>query len=251
MYVSITTLKENGWKAIKDRYWEALLADFLNSTITSTVVGIISGIISTISVLVLNFAIFGSVIAFDSDNTALGILGVIISVIVYLLFFVVIYATILLTIAFIQEPMNVGKYKYYLNNRTGSAQLNDIFFGVTSNYKNIAKVSFFKYLSVLLWSLLFMIPGIIKQYEYVMVPYILAENPDMDSKEAMALSSRLMDGHKFDFFIFTLSFIGWFLLASFTGGIGTLFLMPYFNASITEYYEYVKAASSVNTEIPQ
>ena len=90
-----------------------------------------------------------------------------------------------------------------------------------------------------LWTLLFIIPGIIASYRYAMAPYIMAENPDMRPREALRASSDLMDGHKWELFCLGFSFIGWSFLSILTLGIGGLWLNPYINASYTAFYRHI------------
>lgn len=87
-----------------------------------------------------------------------------------------------------------------------------------------------------LWSLLFIVPGIIASYRYALAPYLMAENPDMDVMEAIARSKELMDGNKGRLFCLELSFIGWSLLCVLTLGIGYLWLAPYQNAAEAAFY---------------
>lgn len=91
-------------------------------------------------------------------------------------------------------------------------------------------------LKILLWSLLLIVPGIIAAYRYAMAPYLLAEHPDLTATEAIEQSKQLMDGHKARLFCLHLSFIGWYLLAALTGGIGYFFLAPYVKAAETGFY---------------
>ncbi len=98
------------------------------------------------------------------------------------------------------------------------------------------------YILVFLWSLLFLIPGIIKTYSYAMTPYILHENPDLTASEAIHRSRMMMKGHKFDLFWLQLSFIGWFFLSLFTCGIGFLWLQPYYYTAQAAFYEEVKSS---------
>ena len=96
-------------------------------------------------------------------------------------------------------------------------------------------------LFISLWSLLLIIPGIIKSYEYLMVPYILAENPQMDRKEIFEISRRMMDGEKMNAFLLDLSFLGWIFLTVLTCGVaGILYVQPYMMATRTELYIYNK-----------
>ena len=96
---------------------------------------------------------------------------------------------------------------------------------------------FLRNLYVALWSLLFVIPGIVKGYAYAMTPFIMAENPDMSASEAISASVELMDGHKGELFTLDLTFIGWSLLAALTCNIGHLALNPYINAAYAAFYK--------------
>ena len=96
--------------------------------------------------------------------------------------------------------------------------------------------SLLRTLYIILWSLLFVIPGIVKGYSYAMTPFIMADNPEMTAKEAIAASCELMDGYKGDLFMLGLTFIGWDILAMLTLGIGNLWLNPYKNAAYAVFY---------------
>ena len=100
---------------------------------------------------------------------------------------------------------------------------------------------FLRSLYVFLWSLLFVIPGIMKEYSYAMTPFILAENPGMSASQAIRLSEDLMDGYKSDLFILDLSFIGWDLLAVLTLNLGHIALNPYKNAAYAAFYRQIQA----------
>lgn len=91
-----------------------------------------------------------------------------------------------------------------------------------------------------LWSLLLIIPGIIKFYAYSMTPYILIDNPELSANQAINLSRDMMKGHKFDLFYLQLSFIGWAFLSVFTLGIGLLWLMPYMMTAQAAFYQDVR-----------
>lgn len=92
----------------------------------------------------------------------------------------------------------------------------------------------------MLWSLLLLIPGLIKSYAYRLTPYILNDKPEIGFKEASSLSDEMMKGHKFDLFWLDLSFIGWMLLGILTLGIGYLWLQPYMLTASAAFYEDVK-----------
>lgn len=94
-------------------------------------------------------------------------------------------------------------------------------------------------LFVMLWTLLFIIPGIIAAYRYAMAPFILLENPDMKASQALKASSEMMQGHKWQLFCLEISFIGWSILCLFTLGIGALWLNPYVNAAHAAFYREI------------
>lgn len=93
---------------------------------------------------------------------------------------------------------------------------------------------------VMLWSLLFFIPGFVKAYSYSMAPYILAENQNMTASEAINESRRIMNGHKMDLFVLELSFIPWFLLGAITFGIAFIYVAPYMDMTKVNFYNKIK-----------
>lgn len=93
----------------------------------------------------------------------------------------------------------------------------------------------------MLWALLLIVPGVIKGFSYVMTPFILRDEPDMKNNAAIEKSMAMMKGHKMQFFLLELSFIGWGLLSCLTLGIGFLFLLPYMYTAYAAFYEDVKA----------
>ena len=96
-------------------------------------------------------------------------------------------------------------------------------------------------IKVFLWSLLLIIPGIIKEFSYAMTPYILEDDPDLSVLQAIKKSKAMMKGHKFDLFYLWLSFIGWILLSVLTLGIGLIWLSPYIAAATAEFYQDVRS----------
>lgn len=102
------------------------------------------------------------------------------------------------------------------------------------------KTTFLVGLFTTLWSLLFVVPGIIKALSYSQAMYIVAENPEVDAMEAINRSKKMMDGHKMDLFVLQLSFIGWALLGMLTFGILYIWLIPYMNATMANFYNSIK-----------
>ncbi|MBR3152811.1 MAG: DUF975 family protein [Clostridia bacterium] len=91
-----------------------------------------------------------------------------------------------------------------------------------------------------LWTLLLIIPGIVKGLAYSMSTYILADNPDMTASECIAKSCEIMNGHKMDLFILHLSFIPWYFLCGITFGIAYIYVAPYMSATVANFYNSIK-----------
>ena len=116
-------------------------------------------------------------------------------------------------------------------------------FGYFPYWRNLVLTKFRVAIKVFLWSLLLFIPGIIASYTYALVPYLLAENPNLSPEEAMERSRFLMDGNRMRLFCLHISFIGWDILATLTFGIGHLWLRPYKEAANAAFYRDRLAAS--------
>ena len=117
----------------------------------------------------------------------------------------------------------------------GSCDVSDVTYGYR-NLKLAWGVYWRQALFTYLWSLLFIIPGIIKMFSYSQAMYIAIDNPDMTAKECMKKSIEMMNGHKFEYFIMGLSFYGWTLLLVPTLGIISVWLIPYMQASYAGFY---------------
>ena len=109
-------------------------------------------------------------------------------------------------LSLIVNPLTVGIQRFYIRSCRERTAPGEIMFGFSRSYKNIVKIMFLKNLYIILWSMLFIIPGIIKAYEYRMIPYILAENPDISAKEAFALSKKMMNNERNCTFLISVSF---------------------------------------------
>ena len=102
---------------------------------------------------------------------------------------------------------------------------------------------------VALWTLLLIIPGIIKSLSYSMSYYILIDNPDISANDARKQSMQMMDGHKWRLFCLNLSFIGWILLSLLTFGILLFWVMPYMEVARVEFYQSL-LATDTNESVP-
>lgn len=140
-------------------------------------------------------------------------------------------------------PLTVGSYSAFRS----------LFHGQTENFvQNAFRVGFNNWVHnvggmllttvyVCLWTICLIVPGIIKGISYAMTPFILVEKPELSANEAIELSMKMMDGHKMEFFLLWLSFIGWCVLGLLTLCIGYLWLVPYIYTTTVAFYEDVKA----------
>jgi len=146
---------------------------------------------------------------------------------------------------FLLNPIEVGGKRFYVKaaerEEAEISHLIDAFKDGT--YKNIAVSLFFRDLYIFLWSLLFIIPGVVKSYAYRMTPYILADNPNMEYSRALELSNQMTMGQKWNIFVLDLSFIGWRILGTLAFGLGNLFVNPYVDATNGELYLVLRANS--------
>ncbi|MGP1349054.1 MAG: DUF975 family protein [Stomatobaculum sp.] len=149
---------------------------------------------------------------------------------------------LLLLNVFVASAFEVGIRRFFVKNAEERAGFSSIFSGFTGgNYFHIVVTLLIRNLKLLLWTLLLIIPGIIKSYEYMMVPYLMGEHPEMSRRELFRQSREMMDGNKFDAFVLDLSFIGWILLSALSGGLVAVFWMnPYQAATAAELYRALR-----------
>ena len=200
------------------------------------------GIIETIKANVNNliksekyvFRFWDAIESFGIKETGLGIALIIIAIVA------IIY------IILIAEALRVAGRKYFLEARnTENAKIGvmgEIF--KKGNWKNVAITMLLKNIYNLLWYFT-IVGGFIKSYEYRMIPYILADNPKVNRKEAFELSKKMMKGNKWKTFVLDLSFLLWNILSFFTFGIlNILYVNPYRAATVTELYITLKETAS-------
>ena len=142
---------------------------------------------------------------------------------------------------FVFNPLEIGCKRFFAKNLKEDAQMREICYAFDNGYKNGVKTMFFRDLYTFLWMLLSIIPGIIKSYEYQMIPYILAENPEISRNEAFQLSKDMMYGNKWKSFVLDLSFLGWEILNICTFGIlGIFYVNAYEDQTEAALYETIK-----------
>ncbi|MBO4749334.1 MAG: DUF975 family protein [Lachnospiraceae bacterium] len=176
--------------------------------------------------------------AYSLFKGAFGLAGGVIGLFLLTVIAVIFVVAIALRV-FLFNPLEMGGRKFFLENalekKDGIGSFLDAF--KSGYYGNVVVTMLVKDVKVFLWTLLLIIPGIVKAYEYRMVPYILAEHPELGYSETLRMSSEMMDGQKWNAFVLDLSFIGWEILSAFTCGILSIFWVnPYEYATQAELY---------------
>ena len=181
------------------------------------------------------YKIWDAIELFIMNQNLLGVAYVLIAIIA------------ILYIILLAEPLLVAERRYFIiaseKENTKMGVMKEIF--KRKNWSNVAVIMFFKSFYNFLWYLT-IIGGIIKTYEYRMIPYLLAENPDMNKKEVFARSKQMMKGNKWKTFILDLSFILWEILSTITFGLlDILYVNPYKIATSVELYKTLKENNNV------
>lgn len=208
-------IKAIGKDRFKANYWPCVLAVLL----VMLVIGVISGV----------FTLPGTISAVNSGDPeeAGGGLSSIGNLIILI----------------ISGPLEIGLCYFFVMNVLGREGITATtpFTAAFTNFGRKLGGYLWMGLFTFLWSLLFFIPGIIKAFSYAMTPYILADCPNVPAKDALKLSMRIMKGHKWQLFVFELSFLGWELLSALTAGLLDLFyVQPYMQSALATYYLEVR-----------
>ena len=224
-------VKEQAKQIMKRNYWKMFVVTLLASILT----GEKTTIIERVQDFTSNNLSYDSQPIFYSSNFEL---------IFYSFISIASILGILYTI-FIGNVIVVGKNGYFIKNHDENPGLGEIFKGFKGNYLNVVKIMFLMDLKTLLWLLLLIVPGVIKAYEYSMIPYLLAENPNLSADEAFSLSKQMTTRQKMDLFVLDLSFLGWIILGLICCGIGILFVLPYPEATRAEVYLNLKESVEI------
>lgn len=240
--------KERGKEIIKANFWILVLASFVANLLggqssfnSSGGGGVSTGGSSG------NIETYYDVETGEINESAVDAL--VVAFTAFTVVFIVILAIGILYSIFVGGIMQVGKKKIFLENvDQPNTDFALVFSGFTGGkYMQRVKVMFAYNLRIWLWTLLFIIPGVIAAYKYYLVPYIVADNPDIDPKRALELSKEMTDGHKFDIFVMELSFYGWMLLSGCcTCGILGFWVNPYMEASFAVMYTEMKNHAITN-----
>ena len=219
-------LRQKAWDALKGRYWWTVLVALV-AWFFGAVVPVSSSSAASTS---------------DAQNQAHDTLMIQIEgapTWVKIAVFAILLCLIVLAITMwiLSHPVKLGYARFNMDLFTDveKPQMNLLFSRVNITWKAVW-LGIYKGLKVFLWSLLFIVPGIIAALSYSQSEYILAENPDMKVKDVVSKSKELMDGNKWKYFCFDLSYIGWDILAAFVPVVGPVLLTPYVEAGKAGYY---------------
>ena len=245
-------LKERGKINFKRFYWKSVIVCIITLILTSSVNGGVSSRVRDESYNYNDYSYDENYNYNDIeeyDDNFLGDIGERVKEIASTGFFYV-FSGLMLIIGIIGiiikllivYPIEIGKNNYFMGIRQEERSLDNLICIYKSGYlKNTIITMFLKGLFQSLWSLLFIIPGIIKTYEYRMIPYILSENPSLSRQRAFEISKDMMRGNKWNTFVLDLSFIGWYILSGFTIGLlGIFYVNPYVESTNAELYAYLR-----------
>jgi uncharacterized membrane protein len=164
-------------------------------------------------------------------------------------------ATSMAAVGFVLAGPLLVSQSYYLldviENDAKGDRLEWLFEGFKKSFLNSFLAWLLSSIFVFLWSLLLVIPGIIKALAYSMTPYIISEEPNIDALAAIQKSQDMMRGNKMRLFSLYLSFIGWIILCILTAGIGFIFLMPYIQMSVANFYLDIRGKKVVVAQIEE
>lgn len=221
----IGELKARGKAAFKANYWKCVLIMVIFSVIGGAIGGCCSaGIFS-------NGDMMDALAAGDMETyyrLYLGVMGPIMGVTVLASFFLI-------------GPLSIGAGRFFLCNSYAPSEMGELGYAFKKgNYGRSILALFLESLLIYLGTLV-IIPGIILTYSYRLVPYILADDPDISAADALKKSRMMMKGHKWRSFVLDLSFIGWIILSAFTLYILLIFWVgPYMAATDAELYRAIK-----------
>ena len=225
-------LRVKAWNSLKGKYWMA----FIVCLVLGLLVSIGTSMISISQNLT---EVVGMVDPSQMDSTMQ--LGALVLTGAALVIALIGFAISL----FVGNAAEVGLANYFIKNTDSKPSFKDAFSGFKVKYGRNVGTLLLVGIKVVLWSILFIIPGIIKTYEYAIIPYILADDSEISSKDAFKKAKQMMKGNKWRLFKLELSFIGWAILCILTLGIGVFFLIPYVSAANAEFYVELKNKQNI------
>lgn len=220
-------LRARAWESLKGKYWKAFGVTLVMSILMSIGPSVISFSQDLVNVVTM-------VPAEEMDSTMA--VGALVVVGIALVCVVVGFLISLL----VGNAAQVGLCNYFIKNTDSTPDFKDGFSGFKVKYGRNIGTLLLVGIKGFLWTCLFIVPGIIKMYEYAIIPYILADDAEISCKDAFKKAKQMMKGNKWRLFKLEFSFIGWFLLCCLTCGIGAFFLDPYYAAAMAEFYAELK-----------
>lgn len=218
---------------------EALKGNWPMAALITLIASVLGGV-SGSNGIDINLNLFSESIGSAADLTGsigpewvgalLGILGI------FAVAATVIALVVAIVLFVIGSPISLGYHRHALNLLDRQESGVGTLFGQFHRLGDALTMNLFRAFLIFLGTLLLFVPGIILSYSYAMADFILLEDPNCSGSEALRRSRAMMRGHKWDLFMLHLSFIGWSLLAAFTGGIGNLFLTPYTTVATASFY---------------
>ena len=220
-------LRAKAWNSLKGKYWRAFLVILVLGLLASIGTSLETGsqnLTDTLNLvdpsemdetMELGAAVVGTI------ATVMAVVGMAISL-------------------FVGNAADVGLAHYFILNTDSKPSFADAFYGFKVKYLRNIGTLLLVGIKIVLWSCLLLIPGIIKSVEYSIIPYILADDAEITSKEAFRKAKEMMMGNKWRLCKLYISFFGWFVLCVVTCGLGTPFLLPYVSAANAEFYAELK-----------
>lgn len=230
--MNIRALKKDALTSLKKNYWSKVLVAFIVTFDINAVLSVFSGefIAPILKLHEFNFEAIKDYII--SHNTPDNLADAVISAVIIL--FEILFLSIL----------KVGGTRYFVKSQTKEVKFTEIFFsfrGKNKTFFHLAFVSVYKTVTVFLWGLLFVIPGIIKAYDYAAIHYVLALRPNLNAKDALHLSKTMMRGNRLKFILLELSFIGWDIIEFISFGVlKHIFITPYKLITYDEFFTEIK-----------
>ena len=231
MHISNSVLKQRAKNNLKKDFWTAFAACVVSSLAT----GMASGLSALSSAMTSMSTILETDIPFAVILSPLSSIASL--------------ATLLVT-----GTLSVGLAIFFLNLANGAkAEVENVLSQFKKNWSNTFVMGLLTAIFITLWSFLFLIPGIVAALSYFAAPYILAEHPEIKASDAIKMSKDMMNGHKKQLFSLCLSFTGWFILGIFSFGIAFIYVMPYMQATMAEFFNEISGnnyAKSLNNSFP-
>lgn len=235
-------LRERGKIAFQRNYWKCVLVAFVMMIALGGSSAVSSGTIrqrfDINFIMNDNGHLFGYYWGHGSHTSGVPL------VVYIMIFMTVLMIAVISTLVniLICMPLEVGGCRFFMENTSYPSSPDRLGFAFKKGvYGKVVLTLFLRQLYIFLWSLLFIVPGIIKAYEYRMVPYLLADDPNMPRQDAFRISKEMMYGNKWEAFVLDLSFFGWEILSACTCGIlGIFYVNPYVYATNTELFLELK-----------